>query len=332
MRPPLRIPALGFVALVGCAESIDLATSSTTDPGSSASDPGEPTDTGASTTDATTTGTTTDATTPEPAVCGDGVVQAPEPCDDGNLDNTDACLDTCTPAACGDGFTHAGNEECDYAGEASTCDADCTAVSCGDGYVNKAYEACDDGNQAAGDGCENDCSVTPGGPPRVVFVTSQTFTGELGGLAGADAKCQALADAAGLPGTFMAWLSDETGSPSTRMTRSKGPYVLPDGTVVADSWDALTVPPIAPLKAAITMTEAMGIPPMLPGCKGFTCTMAWSNTKPWGDWAGVNGTCTNWTSIEKLGSLGIWAAIDGSWSDSGSVGCFLEFPLYCFQQ
>lgn len=34
--------------------------------------------------------------------------------------------------------------------------------------------------------------------PNRVFVTSDTYTGDLGGLAGADAKCQATADAADL--------------------------------------------------------------------------------------------------------------------------------------
>jgi formylglycine-generating enzyme required for sulfatase activity len=45
--------------------------------------------------------------------CGDGFVCGAESCDDGNTDNTDACLDTCQPASCGDGYVWAGHEACD---------------------------------------------------------------------------------------------------------------------------------------------------------------------------------------------------------------------------
>src|SRR5690242_15690863 len=52
-------------------------------------------------------------------------------------------------------------------------------------------------------------SGADGGPlqSRRVFVTSKTYQGTLGGLAGADMECQKLADAANLGGTWMAWLS-----------------------------------------------------------------------------------------------------------------------------
>ncbi len=46
---------------------------------------------------------------------------------------------------------------------------------------------------------------------KTVFVTSAAFKGNLGGLTGADAKCQAEADgpASIVPsGTYLAWLSD----------------------------------------------------------------------------------------------------------------------------
>ena len=51
-----------------------------------------------------------------------------------------------------------------------------------------------------------------------VFVTSETYTGNLGGVAGADDKCQALADQAGLPGVYMAWIADSVpaSAPATR--------------------------------------------------------------------------------------------------------------------
>jgi len=45
--------------------------------------------------------------------CGDKKVEGNEECDDGNSDNTDACLNDCTDAVCGDGFIYVGVENCE---------------------------------------------------------------------------------------------------------------------------------------------------------------------------------------------------------------------------
>ena len=50
-----------------------------------------------------------------PYGCGNGHVELDEECDDGNSDNTDACLSDCRNAFCGDGFIHSGLEDCDSA-------------------------------------------------------------------------------------------------------------------------------------------------------------------------------------------------------------------------
>ena len=96
--------------------------------------------------------------------CGDGLVgfDEGETCDDGNEDNTDACLNSCDEATCGDGFVWAGVEECDDANSVDTdaCVAGCVSASCGDGFVWMGYEACDDGNLLDGDGCDSNCTPT----------------------------------------------------------------------------------------------------------------------------------------------------------------------------
>ncbi|MBU4332235.1 hypothetical protein KKD20_03885, partial [Patescibacteria group bacterium] len=61
--------------------------------------------------------------------CGDGNPDVAEECDDGNGNNTDACLNNCTIATCGDGYVWAGPEDCD--------DANTTIA---DGCVNCSYE------------------------------------------------------------------------------------------------------------------------------------------------------------------------------------------------
>lgn len=92
--------------------------------------------------------------------------------------------------------------------------------------------------------------------PKLVFVTSAEFTGNLGGLSGADAICQEAADAAGLDGVFQAWLSDSVDTPSTRWkTLSLGPYFLLDGGVVAASFGDLVD---GTINAEINVTEAGG--------------------------------------------------------------------------
>ena len=99
-----------------------------------------------------------------------------------------------------------------------------------------------------------------------VFVTSTNYTGNLGGLAGADAKCQERANAANLGGTWKIWLSDTTGSPSTRFTKSSNPYKLLNGTTIANNWSDLTD---GTLQNPLNMTEL-----------GTTVqTSTWTNTK-----------------------------------------------------
>jgi uncharacterized protein (TIGR03382 family) len=62
-------------------------------------------------------------------VCGNGIVDKEEACDEGlaNID-TGACTTTCAEAACGDGFVQDGVEECDDMNveDGDGCAADCT--------------------------------------------------------------------------------------------------------------------------------------------------------------------------------------------------------------
>ncbi|MEZ4366406.1 MAG: DUF4215 domain-containing protein [Kofleriaceae bacterium] len=86
--------------------------------------------------------------------CGNGLIEPGEICDDGNLDDGDACPSTCVPASCGDGFRHQGYEECDDGnGEVNDpCLPSCRRNDCGDGVVQPG-EQCDDGNYDDGDAC-----------------------------------------------------------------------------------------------------------------------------------------------------------------------------------
>ncbi|MFH0769871.1 MAG: DUF4215 domain-containing protein, partial [Candidatus Peregrinibacteria bacterium] len=47
------------------------------------------------------------------SICGNGIVETDEACDDGNRSMTDACLNDCRKASCGDGFLWDMEEECE---------------------------------------------------------------------------------------------------------------------------------------------------------------------------------------------------------------------------
>ena len=174
---------------------------------------GESTSTGV---DATDTGTSTGTPTTGPgAVCGDGIVEAPEACDDGNDVDADACTNTCTLATCGDGIVALGEacddgnevdddacsdacvpascgdgavqtgEQCDEGGaDTPNCDVDCSFPSCGDGHPNLAFgEACDAGGDA--ESCDEDCTEVACGDGHVNAAAGEGC--EDGDLDGGDA-------------------------------------------------------------------------------------------------------------------------------------------------
>ena len=123
-------------------------------------------------------------------LCGNGIIDDGETCDDGDTAMNDGCSSTCaiesgwnctgTPSncttTCGDGII-AGVESCDdgttAAGDgcSSTCSVEtgwnCSgtpsncSVICGDGLLI-GDESCDDGNAALNDGCNNICDVEAG--------------------------------------------------------------------------------------------------------------------------------------------------------------------------
>jgi uncharacterized delta-60 repeat protein len=96
------------------------------------------------------------------ATCGDGLVhEGVETCDDGDAVDDDECSNECLlPAACGDGLVQE-PEECDDGkdnADDGACKPDCTAAFCGDGAVQDGVEQCDDADDDNDDECTELCA------------------------------------------------------------------------------------------------------------------------------------------------------------------------------
>ncbi len=189
---------------------------------------------------------------------------------------------------------------------------------CGDGVV-EGEEACDDGNMVPGDGCQ-ECAGD-----SIVFITSESYQGfALGGLYGADQRCRSLAAKAGLerPLAFQAWLSTPTMSASDRLLHSRGRYVLVNGLVVAQDWDALTS---GTLENAIMVDETS----MTRNSAVWTGTLASGQPAPGSDF------CEDWDAglmLQKFGGFGASKSTDATWSYFEDAECGSDARLYCFQQ
>lgn len=173
---------------------------------------------------------------------------------------------------------------------------------------------------------ESDFSNEVSGNPQpinYVFITNQTYNANLGGLAGADAKCQASADDTGLGGIWKAWLSDSVTAALSRLSQSTNAYSLINGTIIANNWADLTD---GNLKAPININE-----------KGAAVNdYTFTNTTASGQVYGSGyGNCVNWSGTSDTYIVG-WSGSSGSgWTDywgGGSRWCSFPAKLYCFEQ
>jgi len=171
--------------------------------------------------------------------------------------------------------------------------------------------------------------TTCGVSSKCIFVTNSVWTGDLGGLAGADAKCNTAASTAGLPGTYVAWLSTGTTNAVNRVT-SNGPYRTTVGGLVANNLGDLTNG-VSVINIPIDKDEhgaqidQSGI--------GYA---VWTNTGPSGTWTAFT-PCSNWTSANSLDDNSGWTGHDGATDWSWTFNqvprpCNFPLRLYCFQQ
>lgn len=157
---------------------------------------------------------------------------------------------------------------------------------------------------------------------RRVFVSSTGSTANLGGIAGADGRCQTLANAAQLGGTWRAWVSATGNTPNTRFTKSTVPYRLLNGTLVANDWDDLTDGSLA---HGIDRDEKNAV---------VTNTEVWTATSTGGNF--TSGGCNGFTSAANgspTAAQGLSDENDGDWTNTYVQFCDRTTPrIYCFEQ
>jgi hypothetical protein len=211
----------------------------------------------------------------------------------------------------------------------------CGAFGAADGQAQLGGDA----GQAASDATTGSDGATvavldpcaDGGAHRFMFVTHQTFRGDIavdGGAPGAvaDRICNAAAAAAGLPGTYIAWLSTSTEHPTASIEPGV-PILLPRACeVVADGFVGVTTT----LKTAPNSTE-------FGETLGYPCRV-WSNTTANGISASGPGfgeaSCSEWTSADPavLGVVGNCTSLDFQWAAWEQLACNSNSAhLYCLQ-
>ena len=147
-----------------------------------------------------------------------------------------------------------------------------------------------------------------------MFITRATYTGNLGGVLGADAKCRQAAQNAGLKGLFVAFLSDSTHSAASRIA-GNGPWVNMKGEelfgAAASSWTGFP-------KTAIRYDES----------GNWQMTDYWTGSKQGS--IPASNTCENWFSEEPEGQVGTGSWADKLWVTSAlGIPCDFERALLC---
>jgi len=170
-------------------------------------------------------------------------------------------------------------------------------------------------------------------PPSIdlkrVFISSEMYHGAFGGLAGADGRCQSLADAAGIGGTWRAWLSTNTVDAKDRIADAlyynQGPS---ERSIIAFSKGDLIDGSIRNL---IKYNEN----------GNFTNGRVWTGTNSNGEARQFGSTyynCNHWTSASSslVGRIGTNLQRDGGWTSSSNLQCHWDYNtrahLYCFEE
>ena len=227
-----------------------------------------------------------------------------------------------------------------------TCeDADADGVP--NGLDNCPAAANADQSDRDGNGVGDACDAVS----KTVFVTSGRFTGNLvaaalaltgavpaDGLDAGDRICQHHADAAGLSGTYKAWLSDSASGPVTRFALAGVPYVRTDGAIIAQDFsDLITCDPATNICLVNEIQiDEHGLSVISPSeIENRVWTGTESHGQPGTHPSGQFVNCQAWT-VGTDAAAGMLGDLTGSgtqeWTSGAIQVCSLLAHLYCFEQ
>jgi len=214
------------------------------------------------------------------------------------------------------------------AGGADIPDIDENKWECGEFYelTGECTGYCEQGtcqevNTLFGEPCV--CAVEEGQEPDQgleirIFVTDVVWTGPLGGIAGADTKCNVQAAFAGLTGEWRAIISDDNTDAMSRVPNPRIPftYVRMDGVKIADSHADLFD---GSIDNRININEKGEVE------DGFV----WTGSTTAGVRTGEN--CANWGFVDSTATVGTSASNAWSWIDAATPSCSTGARIYCVE-
>jgi hypothetical protein len=167
----------------------------------------------------------------------------------------------------------------------------------------------------------------PGTCKRVfVSLLPPAPSGKLGSAVATDSFCQTAANAKSLGGTWKAWLSDSSTSPSARFTHATVSYRLLDGSTIASNWTSLT---------SGTLQHPINIHEDGTSLPAGTVYEVWTGTNPNGTFSTGNscGDWTNNTASAPFGEVGVTDLANGGWTAIYQQACDRTTEhVYCFEQ
>ena len=192
-------------------------------------------------------------------------------------------------------------------------------------------------------------SATPT-PFKTIFVTSTSYSGNLGGLTGADANCATRAAAGSLPGVYKAYMSDSVNDAACRVLglsgklvancglpysldlTGRGPYQNRNAQLVNVNLDSLVYG-----KAPTTTTCAGGGPSLVNAvgydelAAGVGAVAVLTGTQCGAD---DGNNCSDWTDgVLGNGRSGVANSNTSTWSTNPSLlGCLTGGRIYCVEK
>lgn len=164
-----------------------------------------------------------------------------------------------------------------------------------------------------------------------IFVSSEKYSGDLGGRNGADDKCNQLAKAAGLEREYIALISDASSDVKGRITLTAGAVHVfrgaSDSLLVADSFDELWDG--KDLKSKISYNEKFEL---LTAANGGKQEYPWTGSDS--DGAKTTDNCQGWTSANSSfnGWIGHTDSLGSDWVESSASACHNTRNIYCISR